>query len=125
MELRSDGLFHEWQIANNSPWGPGPEVTVPADALFFGLQLGGTEKRSVVLASPGELSDWLMDLYLLPWVEHPAEIRSTARFPFTELEFDLPGLPLKVSLEAFWHAAISLGSDITLKPGDELKVTLS
>lgn len=101
VELRSDGLFHEWQIMNNNPWGPGPKVDVPNNALFFGLQLTGADKRSVVLASPDELFGWLMDPYLLPWLERPTEIKSKARFPFTELEYDFPGLPANVSLEAF------------------------
>ncbi len=101
VELRSDGLFHEWQIMNNSPWGSGPKAEIPSDALFFGLQLNGEEKRSVVLASPRDLSGWMMDPYAAAWLEHPTEVKSRMRFPFTELEFDLGTLPVKVSLEAF------------------------
>jgi uncharacterized protein (DUF608 family) len=101
VELRSDGLFHEWQIMNNRPWGPGPEANIPDDALFFGLQINGSENRSVVLAKPGKLSGWTMDPYLLPWLERPTAIQSTARFPFTELEYDFAELPVSVSLEAF------------------------
>ncbi len=101
VELRSDGLFHEWQIMNNSPWGPGPEARIPVDALFFGLQLNGEEKRSVVLATPRDLSGWMMEPYTAAWLEHPTEIKSRMRFPFTELEFDLGTLPVNVSLEAF------------------------
>lgn len=101
VELRSDGLFHEWQIMNNQPWGRGPEARIPEDALFFGLQLNDKEKRSVVLASPRELTGWLMEPYVGPWLERPVDIRSRARFPFTELEYDVDSLPVKVSLEAF------------------------
>jgi non-lysosomal glucosylceramidase len=101
VELRRDGLFHEWQIMNNAPWGPGPKATIPEDALFFGLQINGKENKSAVLASPSDLSGWLMEPYLLPWLERPTEIQSTARFPFTELAYDFATLPVNVSLEAF------------------------
>jgi uncharacterized protein (DUF608 family) len=102
VEIRNDGLFHEWQIMNNAPWGPGAGASIPADALFFGLQVHGedTYQSAQLSTAPAPLRT-LNDGYAMPWLEHAASIDSTAKFPFTELAFNYDSLPVDVQLEAF------------------------
>lgn len=104
VEIRSDGLFHEWQIMNNAPWGPGPDTSPPLNTLFFGLQVhGACEKRTAILANPPpwDRRSMVNDPYAMPWLEHASSIEAKARFPFTDLTFDLGDLPVKAKLEAF------------------------
>ncbi len=107
VELRADGLFHEWQIMNNRPWGAGPEARLGLDASYFGLHVeAGDERRSVILARPVD-ERTLNDPYFMPWLEHPRAIAADARVPTTTLRYDLGRFPLDVSLEA-WSPFIPL-----------------
>src|SRR5210317_1951162 len=81
VELRSDGLFHEWQIMNNAPWGPGPGPAItPAvkcagadvcpwdDALYVGLQVHGDGvNHSAHLSIAPAPSRNLNEPYAMPW----------------------------------------------------------
>ena len=99
VEIRNDGMFHEWQIMNNKPWGPGPGVNPPHNALFFGLQVHGDgEKRSIVLSTPPERDNLTNDAYGMAWLEHASSIESQTRYPFTNLDYKLDGLPVAVKL---------------------------
>ena len=45
VELRPDGLFHEWQIMNNKPLAAGPEPQIPCDGAYFGCAAEGITAR--------------------------------------------------------------------------------
>lgn len=102
VEIRSDGYFHDWQIANNAPWGGGPDLSTPRDTMFFAMQVHGAGvERSLVLGKACERNTWLNDLYHIPWVEHPTAIQSSAQFPFTTLQYEFAGVPLDIRLDAY------------------------
>lgn len=101
VELRSDGLFHEWQIMNNKPWGPSPRANVPADAFYVGIQVHGDDiNRSAYLSEVKPPSPILNDGYAMPWLQH-AHVDASARFPFTDLTFSYDDVPIAATLEAF------------------------
>jgi uncharacterized protein (DUF608 family) len=102
VELRRDGYFHEWQIANNTPWGAGPDLEPPADAGFFAVQaLGAGHCRSAVLGLTPPYNSVLNNPYNQPVVEHAASIDADVQMPFTTLRYALPrGFGLGVEMEA-------------------------
>jgi len=115
VELRSDGLFHEWQIMNNAPWGPGPgpgitpevkcaggDVCSLGDALHMGLQVHGDGvNHSAYLSTAPAPSRILNEPYAMPWLQHASSIESTMRFPFSNLTFRFDDIPVSATLEAF------------------------
>lgn len=108
VELRTDGLFHEWQIMNNAPLGVGPEANCAPDTSFFGMQVRANDgcNRSVLLATapaayPTGQRSFLSNPYAMPWLEYAESVDTDARVPFTEMKYQLASLPVAVELEAF------------------------
>jgi len=110
VEIRDDGLFHEWQIVNLGQWSP--ESPLPAcdsaypagsditpEGLVFALRTeqAGGDVRVRWLA----LREQLLDLYNLPWLKCVQGIRFRGEFPVARLEYLDDTLPVQVSAEVF------------------------
>ena len=94
VELRSDGLFHEWQIMNNKPLSSGPEAQIPCDGAYFGCVADG---RAAFLNDP---VDRLNDPYSFPYVKYPG-ITVKDRWPFFHLLYRWNDFPVRIKLTAF------------------------
>lgn len=103
VELRADGLFHAWQIANNHPWGTGPALPHLPDGGFFALHCrSGSSRFTAPLVQRPGFHPFLNDPYHFPWMAFPLAIRPRARFPFTRLTYRFaPACPVDLVLEAF------------------------
>ena len=105
VEIRPDGLFHEWQIFNTGHWSPNSPCSsaknaeVPLDSFLFYVRTrtpdGRITVRHLALHSP------LNDLYSFPWIRCVKRIRFEGHFPVARLVFEDPDLPVEVILEAF------------------------
>lgn len=107
-EIRQDGGFANWSIFNNWPLFPGERYPHSAkQTLFFKLwvRLHNEAQRLVLLQiedSHGAAAIEGQEYhYLFPWLSGVDAIRTTASFPFAELDFEQDGLPLKVSLRTW------------------------
>ncbi len=89
VELRDDGLFHEWQIFGN--WHP-DDLRFRIEDAFFALytQVEGGSAACHVLADEPRAG--------LPTV---SDIAYRGEFPFATLDYDLGGSPCAVRLTAF------------------------
>ena len=94
VELRPDGLFHEWQIMNNKPLAAGPEPQIPCDGAYFGCAAEG------ITALLNDPVDRLNDPYSFPYMEYP-EIKPTDNWPFMHLEYRWKKFPVKIKLTAY------------------------
>ncbi len=107
-EIRHDGGFANWSIFNNAPLLAGPAYPHHAKHNFFfklWVRVENEAPRLVLLQI--EDSHQIATLehheaqYIFPWLSGVDVIRTTASFPFADLEFEQDGLPLKVSLRAW------------------------
>jgi hypothetical protein len=120
--LCGDGTLQDWTIVNqfrNSDGGPGDEGTQPVDdmpANFFAISTkpaAGGEKQSFALVSPQNYTAETMQLparmearvsahsvrrmQTLPGI---CSLTMECRYPIATVSYDIPGLPVQVSLEA-------------------------
>ena len=86
VELRGDGSLREWQIFNN--WGEPLEL--PNAFLAVWARAEGGRGRACVLE--------LAPRHNVPGVDR---VDYRGEFPFAFLRYDIPGYPVRVSLEAF------------------------
>lgn len=119
IELRQDGNFYNWRIFNNRPAGLGPSFNIKhapetgfdmdrsQDCLFFVVryQVEGQEPQLRLLNHSQNLDRggiWnYTPEYIFPWLKTIKTIGYEASFPFTNLEFTDPDMPLVISMEAF------------------------
>jgi uncharacterized protein (DUF608 family) len=104
-ELRKDGRFCNWSAFNNSPRGTGPNLPGGEDAfLFFKLryEVPGQEPRIKLLQIEGwhEVGTVTVHVYEFPWMSGVEKIEYAARFPFADLTFTDPEMPVDVTLSA-------------------------
>ncbi|MFC2076807.1 GH116 family glycosyl-hydrolase [candidate division KSB1 bacterium] len=117
VEIRPDGLFHSWNLFNNSPWAggnqsgessgylPSPPEFLPLDACF-GVRILGKEPPAKVRllylngGSDGSAVAAADRLYRFPWLGTVESIEFDGRYPFATLNYRDPGLPCEISLEA-------------------------
>ncbi|WP_433985321.1 GH116 family glycosyl hydrolase [Tunturiibacter empetritectus] len=116
-EIRKDGRFYAWNIANNFPKETGPKFLLPDDEredrmeanLFFEVryQVQGESPRIKLLQlSYGLYEGAEMGIaYSLPWMKAIREIEYSARFPLATLVFRDPEMPFSLKLEA-WSSFI-------------------
>ncbi len=122
-ELRKDGIFRNWNIFNNQPFGTGPflgyqessEWRAPwrafeEDSMLFFIvryQEEGRQPRMKILqVDEGyEVGAIPSHYYTFPWMSGVDEISYEAAYPFARLKFSGRDMPLEVELEA-WHAFI-------------------
>lgn len=89
VEIRDDGLFHEWQIFGN--WR-GDELRLSIEKAFFTLHAAPRGGPSISRVLATESRDGLQ----------PVDgIRYTGRFPFAELEYQIEDSPFTVKLTAW------------------------
>ncbi|HAT11667.1 MAG TPA: hypothetical protein DCS97_13990 [Planctomycetes bacterium] len=107
-EIRQDGGFANWSIFNNWPLFPGARYPHNAKStLFFVLwvRVQHENPRLVLLQiedghGAGAIEGHEFQ-YMFPWMSGVDAIRTTASFPFADLDFRKDGLPLAVSLRAW------------------------
>ncbi|MEI6169210.1 MAG: GH116 family glycosyl-hydrolase [bacterium] len=107
-EIRQDGSFANWSIFNNWPLFAGNRYPHnPKQTLFFMLwvKVENENQRLVLLqiedSHGGAAIEGHEFQYIFPWISGVDTIRTTASFPFADLDFEQDGLPLKVSLRAW------------------------
>jgi uncharacterized protein (DUF608 family) len=107
-EIRADGAFHQWTVANNTPLFTGPAFPYPGhSSLFFLLRVrvpGELPKLKLLQIEPAHGAaaiDGTEHHYLLPWLDGVDKITLRAEFPFVRLDYVCDDLPLDLSLEAF------------------------
>ncbi|MDW8290048.1 MAG: GH116 family glycosyl hydrolase, partial [Armatimonadota bacterium] len=119
VEIRPDGLFHEWQIFNTGGWAPQspcrlrPEGRIlPEDCVFV-----------LRVATPGDvqlrylaLRESLHDLYSAGWARAVQSIQFEGTFPLARLHYLDDSLPVQVTAEVF-SPFIPLDSRASGTPG--------
>ncbi len=121
-ELRKDGVFYNWSIANNQPKGTGKffagvdyqqnnkyaETLYPNQSdyiLFFILryQVEGEEpKLKILQIEEGyEVAGVQMHIYEFPWMQGVDKIEYSGCFPFVKLKYTDAEMPLDVELNAW------------------------
>lgn len=105
VEIRPDGLFHEWQIFNAGQWSPmspcgrKSELSVPDDALVFVVRTEAANGEITLRYLA--LSKGLTELYSLPWLRCVKSILFDGRFPIVELTYEDETLPVLIKAEMF------------------------
>ncbi|MDW8103472.1 MAG: GH116 family glycosyl hydrolase [Armatimonadota bacterium] len=119
VEIRPDGLLHEWQIFNAGRWAPQapcglrPEERIlPEDCVFV-----------LRVATPGDvqlrylaLRESLHDLYSAGWARAVQSIQFEGTFPLARLRYLDDSLPVQVTAEVF-SPFIPLDSRASGTPG--------
>ncbi|MFA6286177.1 MAG: GH116 family glycosyl hydrolase [Opitutaceae bacterium] len=107
-EIRQDGGFYNWSIFNNAPLFAGPRFPHGGKQLLFfklWLRVAGENPRMVLLQIEDGDHPASFELdslhYLFPWLTGMDVIRTTASFPFSDLEFEQHGLPLRLTMRAW------------------------
>ncbi|MBD3176289.1 MAG: hypothetical protein GF320_14010 [Armatimonadia bacterium] len=144
VEIREDGLFHDWLVFNLGQWSPqsptpecqsgdasrGPAMT-PHDLTFIlrtETASGGVQVRRLALREA------LNNLYSLAWAKCVQSIRYDGRFPLVELEYLDDTLPVRVTATIFApfvpHDARASGTpgfcvDFRIESGTDEPVTAS
>jgi uncharacterized protein (DUF608 family) len=104
VEIRPDGLFHEWLIFNAGQWSPQSpccreKLSVSGDALTFAIRTeavnGEVVHRYLALSQP------LTELYSLSWLRCVQSILFDGRFPIAYLTYEDGSLPVRVEAEIF------------------------
>ncbi|GCE13521.1 GH116 family glycosyl hydrolase [Tengunoibacter tsumagoiensis] len=106
VELRQDGVFYNWQIANNFPFGTGSKLNFPENTqLFFLLRYQEQDKPPRLKLLQIDDGDYVANInnhiYEFPWMTGIEQIDYTASFPFTQLRYEDSDMPLTVTMEAF------------------------
>lgn len=111
VEIREDGLFHDWLIFNLGQWSPdsptpecraqdpsrGPAMS-PHDLTFM---LRTETADGDVKVRRLALREGLNNLYSLAWAKCVQAIRFEGRFPVAELEYLDDTLPVRVTARVF------------------------
>ncbi len=107
-ELRKDGRFYNWTAFNNEPRLGNPLLgrnVHQESILFFKLryEVPGEEPRIKILQieENTQVGNVEVHIYEFPWMSGVAEIKYSARFPYTDLEFTDPDMPVQVRLRAW------------------------
>ncbi len=113
VELRKNGKYVNWNIFNNKPKETGPRCELasgehenPEDSMFFFIvryEVEGEEPRKKLLQISEGLGEGAMTgvIYYHPWLSPVEKIEYQGRFPFVNMKFTDPDMPLIVELEAF------------------------
>jgi non-lysosomal glucosylceramidase len=106
IELRQDGVFYNWHIFNNIPFGTGERLLWPEAAmLFFVLryQEQGKAPRMKLLQIDDlyEAAAIPLHHYIFPWLSGVDRVEYSACFPYAWLRFIDKQMPFEVEMEAF------------------------
>ncbi len=120
VEIRPDGLFHEWQIFNTGAWSPhspcglrSEELVHPEDLVFVlrvATQDGDVQVRYLAL------HESLHDLYSAGWARAVQSIQFEGAFPLARLHYLDASLPVQVTAEVF-SPMVPLDSRASATPG--------
>jgi non-lysosomal glucosylceramidase len=104
--LRADGLFYDWGIFNNYPFGSGERLPfAPESLLFFVVRYQQPGKPPRLKALQFDDAYFLAGVnnpvYEFPWLTGVAQIDYEATFPYTRLRYTDPDMPFTVTLEAY------------------------
>jgi uncharacterized protein (DUF608 family) len=105
VEVRPDGLFHEWQIFNTGPWSPNSPccrkeaVQVSPDDLIFIVRTKAPDGAATLRYLA--LREQLHDLYSFPWLKCVESIVFEAAFPVARLTYEDDDLPVEIRGEFF------------------------
>lgn len=106
IELRKDGIFYNWHIFNNLPYGTAEKFPyAPENMLFFIVryqQEGKNPKLKVLQIEQGhEVAAIPLHHYIYPWLSGVDKIEYTASFPFVHMKITDEEMPFEIELEAF------------------------
>jgi uncharacterized protein (DUF608 family) len=106
VELRADGVFYNWNIFNNNPFGTGPSFPFPENSMLFFIvryeEQGCDPKMKILQIDSGnEVGGILSHIYQFPWMTGVDETEYEGVFPFVRMRFRDADMPLDVELEAF------------------------
>lgn len=120
VEIRPDGLFHEWQIFNMGAWSPhspcglrSEDLTRPEDLVFV-LRVATPDGDAQIRYLA--LRESLHDLYSAGWARAVQSIQFEGVFPLARLHYLDPSLPVQVAAEVF-SPFIPLDSRASGTPG--------
>ncbi|MCL6475153.1 MAG: hypothetical protein K6U75_08895 [Firmicutes bacterium] len=120
VEIRPDGLFHEWQIFNMGGWSPQTpggfrtEDIVQPEDLVFVLRIAASDGD--VQLRYLALRESLHDLYSAGWARAVQSIQFDGSFPAARLQYLDASLPVQVAAEVF-SPFIPLDSRASGTPG--------
>lgn len=104
VEIRPDGLFHDWEIFNAGQWNPkasccknGPAMN-PEDLVFI---VRTKDASGRVLSRYLALREQLHNLYHLAWIRSVNSITFDGTFPVARLTYMDDELPVQVEAEVF------------------------
>ncbi len=105
-ELRKDGCFYNWSAFNNAPRGTGSKLGFPEqDIMFFKLryEVPGQEPRIKLLQiEEGQRVGTVeMHIYEFPWLSGVQKVQYSARFPFADLVYTDPDMPVEIRLSVW------------------------
>ncbi|MCX8052906.1 MAG: GH116 family glycosyl hydrolase [Armatimonadetes bacterium] len=103
VEIRPDGLFHEWHMFNFGQWNPGSpcrcaEAMGPEDLVFM---VRTEDSSGQTLVRYLALREELHDLYSLAWARCVTAIHFEGTFPIATLVYEDPALPVEIEAEVF------------------------
>lgn len=106
IELRKDGVFTNWHIFNNLPFGSGAKLPFAEDSLLFFVvryQIPGQPARMKILQIDSGYSVAAIPnhYYIFPWLTGVDRIEYRARFPFVWMRFLDEEMPFVIDMEAF------------------------
>lgn len=106
IELHKDGVFRNWRIFNNSPFGSGPELDWRDNSMLFFVvryqEQGKNPRMKLLQIDEGsEVAGIPNHIYTVPWITGVDRIDSEKSYPFTRLRFSDADMPFVVEMEAF------------------------
>ncbi|KPK66023.1 MAG: hypothetical protein AMK73_01270 [Planctomycetes bacterium SM23_32] len=105
-ELHPDGIFRNWNIANNVPLGTGEPFPLAEDSmLFFVVRCeveGECPQMRILQIDEGYRVGAIENhYYAFPWLTGVDRIECEASFPFVRMRFTDDEMPLEVEMEAW------------------------
>ncbi len=119
VEIRPDGLFHEWQVMNFGQWSPRTPAPPDSETLHSEdlLFLVRTCTRSGALITRIlALDARLQELYSLPFVRPVEAIEYDAQYPVARLRYLDSALPVDVTASV-WSPFVPLDARSSGTPG--------
>ncbi len=105
-ELGKDGVWRNWHIFNNQPFGSGPFLDWPENSMLFFVvryEVEGENPRMKVLQidEGHEVAGIPNHVYTVPWITGVDRIDYEATYPFSRLRFTDKDMPFVIDMEVF------------------------
>ena len=106
IELRQDGVFYNWSIFNNFPFGSGPAHHFDNGSMLFFIvryqEQGKAPRIKLLQIDSGYYVAGIQNhIYEFPWLTGIEQIEYNASFPFTRLKFTDQDMPFTIEMEVF------------------------